>query len=78
MLTNSATFVPIFPFFHIIFPFDIIHYFRVNFHTGGLLGEYEVEGCNGTSPTLVLERDKTYTMVQVLTKNTTKNHDKSM
>jgi len=38
--------------------------FRVNFHTGGLLGEYEVEGCNGTSPTLVLERDQTYTMIQ--------------
>ena len=38
---------------------------RVNFHTGGLLGEYEVEGCNGTSPTLVMERDQTYTMVQV-------------
>jgi len=38
--------------------------FRVNFHTGGLLGEYEVEGCNGTSPTLILERDKTYTMIQ--------------
>ena len=37
---------------------------RVNFHTGGLLGEYEVEGCKGTSPTLVLERDQTYTMVQ--------------
>ena len=34
-----------------------------------------MEGCNGTSPTLVLERDKTYTMVQVLTKNTKKNHD---
>jgi len=38
--------------------------FRVNFHTGGLLGEYEVEGCKGTSPTLVLERDQTYTMIQ--------------
>ena len=37
---------------------------RVNFHTGGLLGEYEVEGCNGTSPTLLLERDQTYTMIQ--------------
>ena len=56
-------------------PIWYLHYFRVNFHTGGLLGEYEVEGCNGTSPTLVLERDKTYTMVQVLTRNTKKNHD---
>ena len=57
---------------YITFPFLILHYFRVNFHTGGLLGEYEVEGCNGTSPTLVLEREKTYTMVQVLTKKTHK------
>ena len=42
---------------------------RVNFHTGGLLGEYEVEGCKGTSPTLVLERDQTYTMVQASLSN---------
>lgn len=38
--------------------------FKVNFHTGGLLGEFEVEGCNGTSPTLLLTRGVTYTMVQ--------------
>ena len=42
---------------------------RVNFHTGGLLGEYEVEGCNGTSPTLLLERDQTYTMIQARLSN---------
>ena len=41
----------------------------MNFHTGGLLGEYEVEGCNGTSPTLVMERDQTYTMIQVCKPN---------
>lgn len=39
-------------------------HFRINFHTSGLLGEYEVDGCEGTSPTLILMRGITYTLVQ--------------
>lgn len=39
-------------------------HFRVNFHTSGLLGEYEVEGCEGTSPTLTIIRGVTYTLIQ--------------
>ena len=49
-------------YFNLFIPY--LKHIRVNFHTGGLLGEYEVEGCKGTSPTLVLERDQTYTMIQ--------------
>jgi len=38
--------------------------FRVNHHTSGLLGEFEVEGCTGTSPTLIMARGVTYTFIQ--------------
>jgi len=38
--------------------------FRVNFHTGGPMGEFEVEGCRGTSPTLIMKRGITYTFIQ--------------
>jgi len=38
--------------------------FLVNFHTGGPMGEYQVEGCQGTSPTLMMERGRTYTFLQ--------------
>jgi len=38
--------------------------FQVNFHTGGPMGEYQVEGCEGTSPTLKVKRGVTYTLVQ--------------
>jgi len=38
--------------------------FRVNFHTGGPMGEFEVEGCRGTSPTLIVKRGIIYTFVQ--------------
>jgi len=38
--------------------------FSVNFHSGGLLGEFQVEGCNGSSPELGMRRGETYTLVQ--------------
>ena len=38
---------------------------RVNVHTAGAMGEFEVVGCEGTSPTLVLTRGQTYTLLQV-------------
>jgi len=38
--------------------------FKINIHVSGLLGEFEVEGCEGTSPTLLLQRGVTYTFVQ--------------
>ena len=28
------------------------------------MGEFQVEGCNGTSPTLAFQRGKTYTLIQ--------------
>jgi len=38
--------------------------FRVNFHTPGRMGEFEVEGCSGTSPVLAFKKGETYTLVQ--------------
>lgn len=38
--------------------------FSVNFHTSGLMGEYQVAGCEGTSPTLLLTRGVEYTLLQ--------------
>jgi len=38
--------------------------FSVNFHSPGRMGEFEVEGCNGTSPVLAIQRGVTYTLVQ--------------
>jgi hypothetical protein len=37
---------------------------KVNFHTPGKMGEFQVEGCNGTSPVLAFRRGETYTLVQ--------------
>jgi len=39
-------------------------HFRINFHTPDLLGEFEVDGCEGSCPTLLLTRGVTYTLVQ--------------
>jgi len=38
--------------------------FSVNFHTPGRMGEFEVEGCDGTSPVLALKKGETYTLIQ--------------
>merc|ERR1712128_308752 len=38
--------------------------FRVSFETPGRMGEFQVEGCDGTSPVLAFERGKNYTLVQ--------------
>jgi len=38
--------------------------FKVNFHTPGRMGEFQVEGCDGTSPVLAFKRGETYTLVQ--------------
>jgi len=38
--------------------------FSVNFHTPGRMGEFEVEGCSGTSPVLAFKKGETYTLVQ--------------
>jgi len=38
--------------------------FSVNFHTPGRMGEFQVEGCNGTSPVLAFKKGETYTLVQ--------------
>ena len=54
--------------FELRFVFDIIKVIlplRVNVHTAGGMGEFEVVGCEGTSPTLALTRGQTYTLLQV-------------
>jgi len=38
--------------------------FSVNFHSPGRMGEFQVAGCPGTSPTLAMVRGVTYTLAQ--------------
>jgi len=38
--------------------------FSVSFHTPGRMGEFQVSGCNGSSPVLGVRRGVTYTFVQ--------------